>query len=295
MKTSSKQAAPRSVGQVRLATYNVRDLFLRHEGPAKPGTELRPLLRMVAQVDADVLVMQEVGSLASLTELNQRLAQPYVHLGLVEGNSDRSIHIGVLSRLPVRLHSFSDVVLKDEQGAQLEGYRHERDAVRDVCAPLLVQRNFLRIDVLGLADDLTLYGVHLKSRGQSAWQAIDSELIRAAEVRALAGLLQDAVRDGKALLAVLGDFNDYPGSASMRPLSKLGLADPQGVTAARLGRNPSTFWARRGMRFDRILLSRAAQRRLVASSPTIHSNRMAQTASDHYPVSLALNIHRAGE
>ena len=67
------------------------NLFLAGEGPTKPGKSLRPLARMIDQVAADVMLVQEVGSTASLQLLNQRLAKPYEYCAAVVGNSNRRI------------------------------------------------------------------------------------------------------------------------------------------------------------------------------------------------------------
>ena len=47
--------------KLKLATYNLKDLFLNGEGPAKSGKALRPLARMIDQIDADLIALQEVG------------------------------------------------------------------------------------------------------------------------------------------------------------------------------------------------------------------------------------------
>ena len=73
---------------------------------------------MIDQVGADILAVQEVGSMASLTHLNNRLAKPYAESCVVEGNSNRAIHLGVLSRFPVRVTSHRERHLVDPDGEE---------------------------------------------------------------------------------------------------------------------------------------------------------------------------------
>ena len=157
---------------VLIATYNLKNLFLNGEGVTKPVAEVRPLRRMLEQVNADVLLLQEVGSLASLRALNEGLPQAYAYADLVMGNSDRSIHLGVLSRYPVQLVSHRDAALLDEQGAPLHEFANEAAASRGVLTPLTFSRDLLRVDVLQYALPLSIFVVHLKSRTNRLWREI---------------------------------------------------------------------------------------------------------------------------
>ena len=68
----------------------------------------------------------------------------------------------------------------------------------------------------------------------------------------------------------------------------LPLSDPMGEKLAATGRNPSTYWPKRRMRLDFLLLSAAAEGLYVADSARIHTGARAKRASDHYPVSVDL-------
>lgn len=262
---------------IRIASYNVRNLFLCGEGPAKPQAELRPLYRMVTQVDADLLALQEVGSLDTLRMFNDRLAAPYPHLACVNGNSDRSIHLAVLSRLPVTATSHAHLPLQDISGAEWS-------------PAVYLQRDLLRVRVTQPdGRRLVLFNVHLKSRAEKVDSPLSAADIRAAEVRLLVHLVRQYQQQHEAdLIVVAGDFNDVPRSEALAPLTDLPLLDPQGDVLRRMGRNPSTYWPKRRTRFDRILVTPQTYERVVPDSPTIHISHMARAASDHYPVSLVL-------
>ncbi len=241
---------------------------------------------MIDQVAADTLVVQEAGSAASLATLNARLASPYEHQGLLPGNSGRSIHIGVLSRHPFELTSHRDMALTDAAGNALVWYPDESAARNDEPAELRMQRDVVLVEMRVQNCHLALFGVHLKSRANAPWQRLAAEDMRAAEVRALAGLIAGyRERQPQSVIAVLGDFNDRWSADSLAPLRDLGLIDPLGAELKQRGRNPSTYWPKRRMRIDHILFARGG-----ATNPVIHINHMARQASDHYPVSLELDI-----
>ncbi len=250
------------------------------EGPDKPGKELRPLCRMVNLLDADLLALQEVGSAATLRAFNALLKEPYAHSGCLVGNNNRSIHLAVLSRVPVQLTSHRAQVLTDPAGEVL---MHQGQ-------PLRLQRDLLLVrTALPDRTPLALFVLHLKSRtSPGADLELSADDIRAAEARAVAALVAaHQQRHADDLILLAGDFNDTVYSDALEPLRH--WWDPHGEQLRARGRNPSTYWPKRRARFDRILLCSRSAARLDAASPTIHSGHMARTASDHYPVSLELN------
>lgn len=267
----------------------MKNLFLQGEGPLKPQHEMRPLCRMVAQVNADILALQEVGSLASLEDFNQRLASPYPYLGCLPGNSTRSIHLAVMSRTPVVLTNHLHTPLTDPQGTMLSVNTNPEHA--ETAEPLRMQRNVLQVrTTLSAGVPLSLFVVHLKSRTNGIDPEFSADEIRAAEARRVQQIVQQhMLAQQQDLVVVAGDFNDIAGSDVLAGIASLPLTDPQGEMLAAAGRNAATYWPRRRMRFDRILLCAGARQRLLADSPTIHNSQMARTASDHYPVSLVLN------
>ncbi len=270
----------------KIATYNVQNLFLHGEGEPKPEQAVRPLVRMVDQVQADVLLLQEVGSAASLRSLNERLRQPYAHIRLLAGNSDRSIHLALLSRLRFTAHHHREVVLRDEEEGILTDFASLDDAEQQRRTPLRVQRDIPLVEF----DDFALFGVHLKSRTNNAWRALSAETIRRAECQLLAQLATNFLETnpGKMVLAA-GDFNDNPSARALGSLADV-FVDPMAARLKRAGKQPTTYWPKRRMRMDRILIDRRHAECAIADSASIHANRMAETASDHYPVSLQIEI-----
>lgn len=270
---------------IRVATYNVCNLFLCGEGEPKSPKALRALTRAVDRLAADVLVMQEVGSQASLDAFNARLKKSYPCAVCQPGNSTRGIHLAVLSRWPIEVHSHRDRVLTDGDGATVAAFADHSAALAQHPTPVGLQRDVLQVHT----GDITLFGVHLKSKANPAWQCVASDDIRHLEARAVAAIVDEYHQQHqKESIILLGDFNDVPDAPCLAPLTRLGWTDPHGEKYARLGRNPSTYWPKRRTRLDRMLVSPETVQRLDKDTAELHSGEMLRRASDHYPISIDL-------
>ncbi len=274
---------------IRIATYNLQDLFL--DGPdEKPHAAKRAIRRLIHLVDADVLAVQEVGSVEALQDLNAGLARPYAYIGLLPGNSNRSIHLGVLSRYELKLTSHVNVPLYEGDGKRLRGFVMEEDALTGTKRDIRLQRDILLAEFCVGGLNFGCFIVHLKSKWSPAWADLGTDQLRAAEARCLSRLVTeycDEHVDDEVI--VLGDFNDVPTSDAMAPLRALHFTDPHRHLKRSMGRNPTTYWPRRRKRIDRIYLRGKTAERVQEGSQTIHAGEMAKQASDHYPVSVMLN------
>jgi len=283
-------------GRVRIATYNVRNLFdeagaALANAPGKTPDELKALAGTLAGLRADVVLLQEVGSQRLLTEVNDRLPDPYPIVEMLPGNSNRGIHLAVLCREPVRLTSHRSLTLTDEKGQVLGEYETEHDAAADIRRPLRIQRDLMlaELEQDGM-DTLALFNVHLKSKTNRDWRLLGADNIRAAESRQIAVQIERYLtRFPQRPVLLGGDFNDTRNSDAVAPIFGLPLSDPLGEALAKSGHNPSTYWPKRRMRLDYLLTSAAAGSLVVKGSAKIHRSERARRASDHYPVSLDLD------
>jgi endonuclease/exonuclease/phosphatase family metal-dependent hydrolase len=257
--------------------------------PAKPQRELRALAKTIDRTAADILALQEVGSRQALIDLNSLLKNPYPHIQLAHTNSDRGIHLGYLSRSAPRLHSHRHLELHDADGNGLKDLARPQSLK---ASKLRLQRDISVAEFRISSTTLLIVNVHLKSHGHRAWQTLSPLTIRTAECRALVHVLDSLAHAyPPSPVVVLGDFNDSPLSSAFEPLAKLRggtLYDPVMRELVPVNPRISTYWPKRRSRVDRILLNSHAKSAYVAGSIRLWSGNTAEIASDHFPLSIAL-------
>ncbi len=261
-----EQPTVRGAVTVRVATWNVHDLFDELDRTAAPGdldvvpgrAEVEAKLDAVAEVllrlDADVVLLQEVENLALLSRLAARAGYP--EAWLVEGPDPRGIDVGALSRLAVDAY-VSHLGELDAAGRRL----WPRDCVE--------------VHVRTGGRPLVAIGTHLSSA------LSDDGTRRAAQATRLREI-GDAVRVARptALVIVGGDLNDAPGSAALAPL----LADAAWLELAPPG--PTWSSGAAAARLDALLVP--AQDATAALAAAIEDGDDVRRASDHRPVVLEL-------
>jgi len=145
-------------------------------------------------LDPDIAVLQEVEHQHVLDELNDlELDNRYVVVHVVDGNDPRGIDIGVLSKLPVgHVASHKDDVFAASTDPGTT-YQYSRDCVE--------------VHLLYNGRPLAFLGVHFRAKSDDDPQ---KRLAEAEHTRAIAdGILAAAPATA---IAILGDFNDLPGS-----------------------------------------------------------------------------------
>ncbi|MBA4039524.1 MAG: hypothetical protein C0468_04255 [Planctomyces sp.] len=241
----------RAPGAVRVASWNLQDLFLWPESPSdarrasaalpKPDDELHAAARVIRALDADVLALQEVGSLQELEAFRDRYlaGMGYAHAASLDVGDARGIEQAVLSRFPLG----GATVWPDAQigGVHPQHWGPQRHQLAG--QPVRFRRGPLRVLVDLPADKtaprdpsgLILYVVHQKSGPAGAYW-------RRAEATATAALAaQDARDHPRAHVLVLGDFNAQPSEPGrleydptlwLDPFGGLPQSDPIAITHA---------------------------------------------------------------
>jgi endonuclease/exonuclease/phosphatase family metal-dependent hydrolase len=180
----------------------------------KPDAERATLAARIKAMDADVLAVQEVEDVTTLTAFaNTDLAgQGYQHIVLVEGNDPRLIDVGLLSRYPI---------------GPVTSWRHAVDQPADT-EPIF-SRDLLQVDILSANRSkrlLTIFNNHLKSKfcdfteDPVACQKHNTDL-RTRQATVAARIIAGQTRPGARYL-VCGDMNDDFDAAALAPLT----ADP---------------------------------------------------------------------
>lgn len=283
---------------MRICTYNCMNLFAWQAepeepiNPAKPQREVRALANTIRWVNADLVAMQEVGSLTALRDVNSLLHEPYPHLLLAPTNSDRGIHLGFMSRYPLELHSHRDQPLLDECGRPLTDISSRQGTTLE---PLHLQRDVAVAQLSPVpGEPMFIANVHLKSAGKRPWNTLSPLTVRAAETRVLTQVIdQFQTLYPQSPLLAMGDFNDNPTSTAFTSLEHLpggALFDPLMRELVPVNPRISTYWPKRRSRIDRILLNSVARKHYQLGSVRLWGNKRAEVASDHFPLSVDLRI-----
>jgi endonuclease/exonuclease/phosphatase family metal-dependent hydrolase len=212
-----------SVGEwLTVATYNVQNYTLadrrladggfRPEYP-KPEVEKKALRAVIRALDADVIALQEVGGPSFLNELRRDLAAegvayPFGEAGLA---ADESRGLAVLSRVPL-----GRVTLHRDLKARRRGA--DEDAA--------VRRGLLEVEVPAPGGAITVFVVHLKSRVTEDKEDPAAEDLRVAEAQAARDrVLERFPEPATARFLIVGDFNDTPGSRTLKAMQARGKTD----------------------------------------------------------------------
>ena len=264
-------AAPATPGVLRVATWNVHDLFDAADRVDPPGeldavpspadveAKLARVGAVLARAEADVVILQEVENLGLLERL---AAGPLAGRGyaayLRDGFDPRGIDVGVLARVPIAAY-----------------VSHLDDRAPD--GSRLWSRDCVEVHLATAGRSVVLLGNHLVSRLDPAQEG--RRALQAARVRALA----DALRAGEpaAVVVVAGDLNDLPGSRALAPLLGDGLLADVGAAIP-----PGDAWTWSGggarERIDYLLVPRE-DAALVARAQVLAGDDVSQ-ASDHRPL-----------
>lgn len=298
------QPPAKTTGALRLATYNVLNLFDDIDDPhlsernediddTKPASELAGVAKTIRRIDADIIALQEIESKSALMAFRDEYLSDmgYDHIVSVDSGDPRGIENAVLSRYPIQ-H------IELWPGLELGGVHPDlfgNKANWYAGQPLVFKRSPLRVDVRvpGEEDEqdylLSLFVVHHKaSRGNDYW--------REAEAGKLVELIQELESESpKRNIAVLGDFNAEPEARSVGVYVEAGLVDLSGAGSEA----DSGAWVTHesGRRIDYVFVNTAFAAEVreggqfVLGTPARPEGADWRTtpapsgyASDHYPV-----------
>ena len=271
---------------ITIATYNIENY-----GPAnrmteagyrkaypKPELEKRALRLVIRGVDADVLVLQEMGDQQHLDELRRDLKAegldyPYFSLAMA---ADADRRVAMLAKRPLRaIRTHDDLEFPYFGGREL------------------VKRGLLEATISTDAGDVTLFAVHLKSRYTDRADDPLSAIRRAAEATAIRdAVLRRFPQPAMARFIILGDCNDGRTSRALGFLRKRGrteiasllpAADSRGEVWSYVFRREESY-----SRVDQILVSPRLLPVVRDAAAIIYDGDGVRQASDHRPVLVVL-------
>lgn len=233
--TGVARAPRKASGTIRLACFNVENLFDGADDPALSGehddlamttdeTRLVNIAAAIRELDADVLALEEVESEACLKWFRDTYLKDmgYEHLASQDVGYERGVEQSVLSRFPIEeVRTFIDMRLStaasrlptDAAERRKQGWadpiRLHKDGFQR--SPLLAS---VRVPDGSL---LQVIVVHFKAGGKKL--AHHREL----EALSVAGIVEGILKkDAAAHVAVLGDFNATPSQKAAKLLREKG-------------------------------------------------------------------------
>lgn len=303
------KAPERSPGAIRVATYNIENLFDDVDDPAlsdrqediddlKPEGQMAAVALAIREIDADILCLQEIESREALDWfMSGRLdAMGYTHVLSIDAGDERGIEQAILSRFPIVENR--NWVRRPLGGVHPEKYGNGRNwhAGKDIVFHRSPMMGVVEVPAESWGGDealrLRLLVVHHKSGRHSQYW-------RDKEAEGLVELLGEIdASEGLGPTLILGDFNAESGAASVEMYEGAGFTD-----LFRDNTGPDAKWASHesGRRIDMILANDLARALSDPASefvlgtparPREISWRDLDTfpgyASDHYPVAVEL-------
>jgi len=212
--------------------------------------------QVVRDVGADVLAVVEVENRTAVQRFNAQVltsvgGAPYGHAMVIDGNDERGIDVGIMTRGPFPIASIRSHVDDEADG----GLIFSRD-----CPEYEV-----RLPAGG--EPLIVLANHLKSKGYGA--AAESNARRRRQAQRIREIYDGLRLAGRSLIAVVGDFNDVPDSVPLEPLLADGseLRDVSRHPLYKDDGRPGTFGnGTKSQKFDYVLLSPALFNRVTSAA-----------------------------
>jgi len=269
------EAMPRIDGTIRIGSYNMLNFFDNKDDPTLQGdyddfgdnpgptssARCEELAKIIRELDADVLSLQEVESKEALEWFNETYLHDmgYNYVISEEVGYYRGIEQSLLSRFPVtEVLTWKNADLSKIE--RLGGGWSEIPADADA---ITFQRSPLCVTVQAPSGyKLTIFSIHHKA-GNNAWH-------RELEALQIAEYIEEMTeKDPERNIAVIGDFNAQPWDRSVRVYLRGGMTDALSHRALHLkwdDTSPLRKTHTSGRVIDFIMLNASAVGELVIDS-----------------------------
>lgn len=263
------------VDTLRVCTWNLNNYNINRRNvdrkwcfAPKSEEEKQMLCDTIAKIKPDVLLVNEIGGIDYLSELQSMLAragQIYKHIFV--GNSNAVSRLGILSKYhPNRTFDFNPLPLK-----------------------VMGKNSISPRGAVGMEFDygrgkLYIFSVHLKSKIGAKKQDEKFTAFRFAEIRAIDSRVFNVAGTSPLLLG--GDFNDEPTPILLRNFFRQNLfLVPQSDS---MGRTYTYYWKRRGISFQYdFFVANSSMGKKLKLPASIQDN---SRGSDHRPVYVDIRL-----
>lgn len=258
-------------------TYNLHQFFQtdrdgdgKSDDP-KPDSECKAIAKIIAQVNPDVLAVQEIGGEYFLNAFQAWLKTEglnYEYAELLQ-RGDRDNNLAVLSRLPI-----------------VGTVHHTNEWYSIGKAKVAVARGFLETEIqVDESYTFHLLNAHLKSKVYSRLGQTEMRRNEARLLNKVVRRIHDANKDCNLL--VVGDMNDNPNSAAIREVTGKSRKNLFDLRPTEVSGDAWTYYqasAEQHTRFDYIFANTEMMSDAVPEKSTVIRSPLTYTASDHRPV-----------
>ena len=260
---------------IRVCTWNVHNYNVSNRRASggrwisypKPENERNAVCEILAKIDADVILLQEMGDMTYLQDLHSRLSQAgKVYSTAIVSAYDAPSRLAILSRIkPSKVFDFSDTQISVK------------------CEKTYSPRGTLgvRLDVAG--ESFYAFSIHLKSKVGAKKQDEAFVPFRFAELRAIRKRVESSI--GKnAKIIYGGDFNDEPKKRFLRNLGDVECLNQ----ADMLGFSHTYHWEKKNIfyKYDFFAVTQSLVP-FIKGNAVITPNGI---ASDHRPVYVDIKV-----
>lgn len=253
----------------------------------------RMTAKVIRTVNADVIGLVEAESRPSLIRFHDQIMKPggitYEHIMLIDGNDERGIDVGIMTRGGFDIESMRSHVDDAANGNRI----FSRD-----CAEYHIKTPS--------GQDLFVLVNHFKSKGFGSQASSNKK--RMAQADRVKAIYNGLVQQGAKNVAVIGDFNDTPNSNPLAPLlQNTNLKDIATHPTFNDGGRPGTFGNSTATnKIDYILLSPPLFQKVIGgeifrmgiwggTNGTLFPHfpeitKAAEAASDHAAITAEINL-----
>jgi endonuclease/exonuclease/phosphatase family metal-dependent hydrolase len=241
-----EKAPEKKQGTIRIAAYNVENLFDPVDDPALSGeyddakmvtkpTRVQAIADEIKRLDADVLCVEEIESMEALTWFRDTYLKDmgYAHLYSEDVGYYRGVEQACLSRFPIKAHATFVTEDLSDMDAKRDG---EGWAGKKPEQGQKFQRSPLKLEIDVNGWPLTVYSVHLKAGGKEFEFQRESEALQLVDF-----VNKDLAANPDANIAVMGDFNATPSMKAIKAMSEGGLRSAYDFRAVKKGNTKDLY------------------------------------------------------
>jgi len=254
---------------IKLASYNVRNLFDRiddptkNDGPPKSDKELRATASIIAQSNADIIALQEVENKEIVEQLLSVASIKDKYNVIVGKSDDRGIAPALLISKKFKIKSYTINENNDN---------FKRPPVEAIVE---LMPNF----------NVKVVSVHLKSKRGG----IEADIQRQKEANELIKMNKSS----KIPTIMMGDFNDLPTSNVIQIIKNNSFIDVRDLDKKSPEVNLPTHYSNHISTLDYIFLSKNFPGKVIDGSFNVigrKENPLADKASDHRLIEVQINL-----